>query len=209
MEATAGIQTPLLPDDVVVGAVDYKSRPAHRSKSGRWKSASFIIGVEMAERFSYYGISSNLISYLTGPLAQSTAKAAASVNTWSGVASLLPLLGAFVSDSFLGRYRTIIFASVLYIMVNTIYWQLLLLCFSSRSFALLLGGAAISSYNIVKFLLLLSLLLSLKTRKCLTFHFPAGSKYPWHLSKIWLTTLLSCCYLLVVQKYRFILNFYL
>ncbi|XP_021807030.1 protein NRT1/ PTR FAMILY 5.10-like [Prunus avium] len=112
---TAGVQTPLL-DDVVEGAVDYKGRPVHRSRSGGWRSAWFIIGVEVAERFAYYGISCNLITFLTGPLGQSTATAAENVNIWSGTASLLPLLGAFVADSFLGRYRTIIFASMLYIL---------------------------------------------------------------------------------------------
>lgn len=44
MELSAEIQTSLLPDDVVVGAVNYKSRPAQRSQSGGWKSAAFIIG---------------------------------------------------------------------------------------------------------------------------------------------------------------------
>ncbi|KAB2093522.1 hypothetical protein ES319_A02G099100v1 [Gossypium barbadense] len=108
-------QTPLL-DDTVDGCLDYKGRPVRRSSSGCWRSASFIIVVEIAERFAYYGISSNLITYLTGPLGESTATAAAQVNAWNGAASLLPLLGAFIADSFLGRYRTIILASLDYVL---------------------------------------------------------------------------------------------
>ncbi|KAJ8499522.1 hypothetical protein OPV22_010074 [Ensete ventricosum] len=104
------------PSDLMVDIVDYRGRPANRSTSGGWTSALFIIGVEIAERFAFYGISSNLISYLTGPLGESTAMAAAALNAWNGVASMLPLLGAFVADSYLGRYRTIIIASLLYIL---------------------------------------------------------------------------------------------
>ncbi|XP_050281672.1 protein NRT1/ PTR FAMILY 5.10-like [Quercus robur] len=109
-------EKPLLLDRVANAAVDYKSRQVLRSNSGGWRSAYFIIGVEVAERFAYYGISCNLIMYLTEQLGQSTATAAVNINTWFGTASLLPLLGAFVADSYLGRYHTIIIASCIYIL---------------------------------------------------------------------------------------------
>ncbi|KAL8482497.1 hypothetical protein ACS0TY_028610 [Phlomoides rotata] len=108
-------EIPLL-GEFVRSSIDFKGRPSLRSNSGCWNSASFIIGFEMAERFAHYGISSNLVSYLTGKLGLSTATAAANVNVWSGTTSLTPILGAFIADSFLGRYRSVIVASLLYVL---------------------------------------------------------------------------------------------
>ncbi|CAM0880014.1 unnamed protein product [Alopecurus aequalis] len=106
---------PLL-DDIAVAAVDHRGRPASRASTGRWRSELFIIAVEIAERFCFFGVSFNLISYLTGPLGVGLAKAASAINIWNGVGQLLPLLGAALADSWLGRYRTILLASLLYIL---------------------------------------------------------------------------------------------
>lgn len=75
--------------------------------------------VEVAERFSYYGVSGNLITYLTIVLGQPTATAAKNVNIWSGVSMVSPILGAIVADSYLGRFKTIIISSIIYFMVGS------------------------------------------------------------------------------------------
>uniref|UniRef100_A0ACD5WI77 Uncharacterized protein n=1 Tax=Avena sativa TaxID=4498 RepID=A0ACD5WI77_AVESA len=115
MDATRALLLPRS-DGVVPGVVDFRGGPASRASTGRWSAAMFVLGVEIAERFAYHGVSANLISYLTGPLGESTAGAAAAINAWSGVATMLPLLVACVADAWLGRFRTIVFASILFVV---------------------------------------------------------------------------------------------
>lgn len=72
----------------------------------------------MAERFAYYGLVGNLITYLMKELGQPMAVAAENVNIWIGVSSIFPVVGAFIADSYLGRFRTILISSVIYLMVR-------------------------------------------------------------------------------------------
>ncbi|KAE8711953.1 Protein NRT1/ PTR FAMILY 5.4 [Hibiscus syriacus] len=91
------------------------SSQKHPSKGG-WNAAVFVIFVEMAERFAFYGLAGNLISYLTNNLGEPVATAAKNVNTWVGVSAVFPLLGAFIADSYLGRFKTILASSLIYFL---------------------------------------------------------------------------------------------
>ncbi|KAJ7009715.1 protein NRT1/ PTR FAMILY 5.4-like [Populus alba x Populus x berolinensis] len=89
------------------------STPRKPSKGG-WNAAIFIIFVEAALRFAYYGLAGNLITYLTNDLHQSTSTAIKNINTWVGVSAIFPIFGAIVADSLLGRFKTILLSSTIY-----------------------------------------------------------------------------------------------
>ncbi|KAI3955148.1 hypothetical protein MKX01_034177 [Papaver californicum] len=103
--------------DFVEGVVDYKGEKVFdRSKFGGWKSAYFLILLLVADSFVYYGMILNLISYLTGPLQQPTLTAAQNINILVGVTWMVPLFTSLFVDSFLGRFRTMLFSCLIYIM---------------------------------------------------------------------------------------------
>ncbi|XP_010553272.1 PREDICTED: protein NRT1/ PTR FAMILY 5.7 isoform X2 [Tarenaya hassleriana] len=54
--------------------------------------------------------------YLTTVLHQDLKMAVKNANYWSGVTTLMPLLGGFVADAYLGRYLTVLFSVVIYLM---------------------------------------------------------------------------------------------
>lgn len=98
------------------GTVDLKGNPILRSKRGGWTACSFIVVYEVFERMAYYGISSNLIIYLTKKLHQGTVRSANNVTNWVGTVWMTPILGAYVADALLGRYWTFLIASAIYLM---------------------------------------------------------------------------------------------
>lgn len=82
----------------------------------------FIIGNETAERFSYYGMRTILVVFMTefmrtaaGDLDLMTEpQAKVWYHTFGTYVYLLPILGALISDAWLGKYRTILFLSIVY-----------------------------------------------------------------------------------------------
>lgn len=73
---------------------------------------------ECCERLAYYGMGTNLVNYLKIRLAQGNVAASNNVTNWSGTCYLTPLLGAFLADSYLGRYWTIATFSSIYVLVR-------------------------------------------------------------------------------------------
>jgi POT family proton-dependent oligopeptide transporter len=74
----------------------------------------YIVGNEAAERFSYYGMRSILVVFMVQYLAFAQSDAKATYHLFVSACYLLPLLGAFISDRFLGKYKTIMSLSIVY-----------------------------------------------------------------------------------------------
>lgn len=71
----------------------------------------------MSERLSFFAIDYNLITYLTEILHQDVKTAVKNVNYWVGVTAMMPLIGGFIADAYLGRFLTVVFSSIFYLMV--------------------------------------------------------------------------------------------
>jgi POT family proton-dependent oligopeptide transporter len=81
----------------------------------RWPpQIKYIVGNEAAERFSYYGMKSILALYITKSLMQADDRAAQITHLFGFANYFMPLLGAWVSDRFWGRYHTILWVSLFY-----------------------------------------------------------------------------------------------
>ncbi|KAK7300387.1 hypothetical protein RJT34_11231 [Clitoria ternatea] len=90
-----------------IAAVDFRGRPADKSKTGGWLAAGLILGTELAERICVMGITMNLVTYLVGVLNLPSANSATIVTNVMGTLNLLGLLGGFLADAKLGRYLTV------------------------------------------------------------------------------------------------------
>ncbi|XP_010504182.1 PREDICTED: protein NRT1/ PTR FAMILY 5.7 [Camelina sativa] len=101
---------------VLDSSTDSRGKIPLRSRTGAWRAALFIIAIEFSERLSYFGIATNLVVYLTTILHQDLKMAVKNANYWSGVTTLMPLLGGFVADAYLGRYATVLLATTVYLM---------------------------------------------------------------------------------------------
>ena len=99
---------------------DYRVTP--QKTSSLPSGIGFIIGNEAAERFSFYGMRSVLLAYMTIYLVQPNGdskvfnekEAEAWVHLFVGSAYFFPLIGGILADAYWGKYRTILSLSLFY-----------------------------------------------------------------------------------------------
>lgn len=99
-----------------------KFRTQPEPTAGMPSGIPYIVGNEAAERFSYYGMKAILTVFMTKHLMDAsggpdylTAEGAKSAVGWFGAAVYAtPILGALLADTVLGKYRTIIYLSLVY-----------------------------------------------------------------------------------------------
>ncbi|NXK49910.1 S15A1 protein, partial [Chauna torquata] len=77
-------------------------------------SIFFIVINEFCERFSYYGMRAVLVLYFKYFLRWDDNFSTAIYHTFVALCYLTPILGALIADSWLGKYKTIVYLSIVY-----------------------------------------------------------------------------------------------
>ncbi|GAC1438842.1 MAG: hypothetical protein NVSMB63_03210 [Sediminibacterium sp.] len=111
------------------------------------KAVPFIIGNEAAERFSFYGIRSIMSTFLVAqffnpahnPALQNIAEARSNemVHLFVTLAYFMPLIGGICADWFFGKYKVILYISIVYAIGN------LLLSLSTHNLTLFSVGLVV------------------------------------------------------------------
>jgi len=108
------------------------------------KQIAYIVGNEACERFSYYGMRSILVVYMTTFLLIPENEAKAVYHLFISAGYFLTLLGGFIADRYLGKYQTIIYFSLVYCLGHAVlamgetqtflYWGLALIALGAGGF---------------------------------------------------------------------------
>ncbi|KAJ4969471.1 hypothetical protein NE237_016172 [Protea cynaroides] len=89
----------------------YRNRELFRG----WRVASFILVVVFSQSLANIVAVSNLMSYLTDVLDEKLPQAAATANIRIGVTALMAIFAAFLADAYIGRYQTVLYATIIYV----------------------------------------------------------------------------------------------
>lgn len=61
----------------------------------------------------------NFMVYMVREYHMDQVQAATLINTWSALTNFSPIIGAFISDSYTGKFNTIVFGSIAELLVKS------------------------------------------------------------------------------------------
>lgn len=96
--------------------MDRRGNPAVKTTTGRWRSAILLLANYGLATCAFFGVGVNLVVFLRRVLHQGNAEAANSISKWTGTVYIFSLIGAFLSDSYWGRYVTCAVFQIIYVM---------------------------------------------------------------------------------------------
>ncbi|XP_028774008.1 protein NRT1/ PTR FAMILY 1.1-like [Neltuma alba] len=92
------------------------------ARKGGLITMPFIIANEALEKVATVGLNVNMIIYLMQEYHYDTASAAIIMSIWNAVSHFMTIFGAFLSDSYLGRFRVISCAIIFQLLGLIVLW---------------------------------------------------------------------------------------
>ncbi|XP_031277455.1 protein NRT1/ PTR FAMILY 1.2-like isoform X2 [Pistacia vera] len=89
---------------------------------GGFQTLPFIIANEAFERMASVGLMPNMILYLTREYGMETARGVNILFIWSAATNFMPVIGAFLADSYVGRYHMISCGSIASLLGMFLLW---------------------------------------------------------------------------------------
>ncbi|KAK4853593.1 hypothetical protein QYF36_011327 [Acer negundo] len=95
---------------------------SNRNPKGGLKTLPFIIANEAFERVASFGLLPNMIFYLKNRYNMETTTATNLILFWTAATNIVPVIGAIVADSYVGRYPMIGFGSIASLLGMILLW---------------------------------------------------------------------------------------
>ncbi|TKY50550.1 NRT1/ PTR FAMILY 7.1 [Spatholobus suberectus] len=124
MATSFSVDSPnIAPNKVIEGDSSYREEPdmerssgAVEKKTGGTKVASLLLVNQALATLAFFGVGVNLVLFLTRVLGQDNVNAANNVSKWIGTVYMFSLIGAFLSDSYWGRYLTCTIFQLIFVL---------------------------------------------------------------------------------------------